>query len=249
MKMTLLEIVQEILQDTDSDNVNSIGDTDESTQVANLVKQTYYNLISERVLPEHKELTTLSASGDLTRPTHFQLPSDVDTIERLEYNVAETTGDVTFRELLWKDPLEFLDLTKTRDVTDTTTTLVTDINGGTTIVIRNSKHPTYFTSFDDEWLVCDSYKSTVDDTLQESKTRAYVSKEPVWSATNTFTPDMNSNKFRLLVNEAKGLAMAMIPKTPNPKVEQISRKQRTRTQNDAKRTGKLGSKFSGFGRN
>lgn len=247
MKMTLLAMVQEIMQDSEGDNINSINDTDESEQVADIIRQTYFNLISEKVFPEHKELSTLDASGDNTKPTHLRLPSDVDTIYRLEYNVATENGDVQFKELVWKEPLDFLDMTKTRDASDSTNTIVTDFSG-VSIVIRNNKAPSYYTSFDDDYIVCDSYNSTVDSTLQSSKTRAYVSKEPVFNMEDTFIPDLNSNKFRLLVSEAKSLALATIPKTVNPKVEQIARKQRTRTQNDSRRTRKLENRNGGFGR-
>ncbi len=45
MKYTLLEIVQEILSDMDSDEVNSIDDTTESEQVATIVKSTYLSMM------------------------------------------------------------------------------------------------------------------------------------------------------------------------------------------------------------
>jgi hypothetical protein len=39
-KMTLLEIVQDILSDMDSDEVNSINDSVESLQLAQMIKST-----------------------------------------------------------------------------------------------------------------------------------------------------------------------------------------------------------------
>jgi len=44
-KMTVLEIVQDILNDIDGDEVNSIDDTLESEQVAQIVKSTYDAII------------------------------------------------------------------------------------------------------------------------------------------------------------------------------------------------------------
>jgi hypothetical protein len=41
-KMTLLEIVQDVLNDMDSDEVNSISDTVEATQIANICRSVYY---------------------------------------------------------------------------------------------------------------------------------------------------------------------------------------------------------------
>ena len=48
MKYTLLEIVQEILSDMDSDEVNSIDDTVESQQVASIVRSAYMAIMSNR---------------------------------------------------------------------------------------------------------------------------------------------------------------------------------------------------------
>lgn len=47
-KMNLLELVQDILNDLNADNVNSIDDTIESQQVAQIVKSTYFALMHVR---------------------------------------------------------------------------------------------------------------------------------------------------------------------------------------------------------
>jgi hypothetical protein len=52
MKKTLLEIVQDILSDMDSEEVNSISDSNEARQVARIVQTTFYNLIATREIPE-----------------------------------------------------------------------------------------------------------------------------------------------------------------------------------------------------
>jgi hypothetical protein len=46
MKKTLLEIVQDILNDLDSDAVTAIGDTIEATQVANISLNTLNSSVS-----------------------------------------------------------------------------------------------------------------------------------------------------------------------------------------------------------
>jgi hypothetical protein len=47
-KMTLLEMTQDILSDMDSDEVNSINDSVESLQVAQIIKTTYFNIVNGR---------------------------------------------------------------------------------------------------------------------------------------------------------------------------------------------------------
>ena len=43
MKRTLLEMVQSILSDMDSEDVNAVSDTLEAQQVASVIEDTYYN--------------------------------------------------------------------------------------------------------------------------------------------------------------------------------------------------------------
>ena len=76
-KMTLLDIVQDIMSDMDSDEINSISDTAESLQVAQIVKTTYYNIIDGKNYAFLYELFKLTASGTDDRPTHMKLPEDI----------------------------------------------------------------------------------------------------------------------------------------------------------------------------
>ena len=76
-KMTLLEMVQDIMSDMDSDEVNSINDSQEATQVAQLIKSTYYNIIDGRDMPFLYELFQLEALGDSSKPSHMRLPEDI----------------------------------------------------------------------------------------------------------------------------------------------------------------------------
>lgn len=50
-KLTLLDIVQDILSDMDSDTVNSITDSVESLQIAQIVKTTFFEIITEGEWP------------------------------------------------------------------------------------------------------------------------------------------------------------------------------------------------------
>lgn len=235
IQKTLLDIVQEILSDLDADNVNSINDTDEAYQVARIVQNTYYDLVGNRTIPELEELTKLDSLGDNTRPTYLKLPGDVVSLVTFEYNISDDANDVSFRDIKYKEPRDFLSWLKIKNNEDINTQTMLDINGGTTLIIRNNRMPTCFTSFDDLHIVCDSFKSDVEDTLQSSKTRALVKKIPTFNLTDTYTPDLDHTHFRFLVNEAKSTALAILQKTVNPKVEQTARRQRVFSQNDKHR--------------
>lgn len=85
MKRTVLQITQDVLSSLNSDNVNSISDTTESQQVANLIRQVYMNMIGRFDLPIHHQPINLTASGDVEKPTLMLRPSGVTTIEWIKY--------------------------------------------------------------------------------------------------------------------------------------------------------------------
>ena len=90
MKLTLLEIVQNILSDMDSDNVNSIDDTVESQQVALIVKDCFMNLTSNRNWHDQQTLFQLKSLADVTRPNYMAAPEGLkELIKRISQNKVE----------------------------------------------------------------------------------------------------------------------------------------------------------------
>lgn len=228
-KFTLLEIVQKILSDMDAEEINSIGDTTESTQVASIVEDTFYNIISNRLIPEHQQLIKLTSLSQLARPTHFRYPDNTTKITHVWYDVSDDDS-YEYATVEFVEPEEFFRRTDNRsqDFVD-----VEDVNGGTHLRILNNKMPDFYTSFDDYNIVMDSYDSSVDTTLTSAKTRAMGTVIPTFQSTNDdYTPDLDDNYFPLLINESKSVAMSILKGAPDPKVEQAARRQRTRVQND-----------------
>lgn len=85
MKMSLLEMVQNILSALNSDQVNSVSDTPESLQVAEAIKSTYFNMLGRYDLPEHNQFFNLQPSNDLTKPVLMYKPEGVTRLEWLKY--------------------------------------------------------------------------------------------------------------------------------------------------------------------
>jgi len=226
-KLTLLEITQSILSDMDSDNVNSINDTVEALQVAEIVKTSYNEIINSRKWPHLKMMTQLEASGDNTKPVWMQIPTNVSYIDWVKYDKIKTGNTATiYQDVTCLSPKDFLDIVMQRNEDATNITEYTDYNGTPVLVITDSA-PTYYTSFDDEYIVFDSYDSAVDTTLQKSKTQVEAYKEAVWSSVDTFTPDLPAKAFPYLLAEAKSAAFTSLKQAPNPKEEQKARRQRT----------------------
>ena len=222
---TLLEITQEILSDMTSDEVNSISDSAESEAVARIVVATYEAMVSNRNWPHLRELLKITAFSDSTKPTHMLLPSNVKELITLNYNkrlVGETR--IRYEPVKWKDPDAFLVYTNRRNSTATSTQTVTDATG-VKLLIENNAHPTYFTSFDDETIIMDSFNSPLDNTLQEVHTQAFGYIMPTTSFTDDWEPDLPKEAMRALIEEAKSKAQFKINTINDPKAEQESVRQ------------------------
>jgi len=221
MKRTLLELTQSILSDMDSEPVNSIFDTEEAQQVASVIKDTYYNIIAARSIPEHDRLLKLTALSDNSRPTHFTYPANSKEVRVFEYDN---------KEVYWKDPVDFLN--DMPSPTADNAVEVLDPLSGTKLYISNDKNPKYYTSFDDQYIVCNSYDAAVENTLQESKTRCWGSVYPTWSVTDTFIPDIDEVLFPYLLAESKSVCFDIFKSGSTPKIEQAARRLKSYVQND-----------------
>jgi len=240
MKTTLLQIVQSILSDMDSEEVNSISDTTEAQQIASVVEDTYYNIIAARYIPEHNSLLNLTSNSDTARPTHFQYPSNIKNIERVEYNVG-TSGSPNYKEIFFLEPAEFLDRMNEGGLN------VTSVSGNVNLYVSTDRPPTYYTSFDDNYIVMDSYDSSVEATLSQSKTRAYGQQIPDFLQADFFEPDLDNVLMPLLLAEAKSTCFSLFKGGPDPKVEQASRRLKSYIQNDQYKIRKSNTRNS-YGR-
>jgi hypothetical protein len=113
---------------------------------------------------------------------------------------------------------------------------VLDKAGGTDLFVLNNVSPTYYTSFDDNFIVFDSYNSAIDTTLQESKSRAYGSVYPSFTISDSFEPDLDDNMLPYLLAEAKSTCFSLFKSGSDPKIEQTARRLKSYVQNDMHKT-------------
>lgn len=244
---TLLEMVQDILYTIDSDTVNSISDTYESVQIVNIVRNVYKDIVTEYNLPTTKKLSYLQSVSNTSLPTHLRIPTNVKAVLWWKYDKrAETADPVDYKDVTYLSPQDFVEHCNRRDSTDTTNNLVIELDGEVTLVLDKLTAPTYWTSFDNDYIVCDSYDSTVDTTMQQSKTQAYVDYGPVFTVSDSFTPSLPENLEQLFYRTAESTAYALFKQQLNPKLEQKEHILRTRAQRnkeklDAKQNNRHGS--------
>jgi hypothetical protein len=236
VKMTLLEIVQDVMNDMDSDEVNGIADTVEATQIANICRSVYYDVITTIDLPEHSELITVTGLSNSLYPNWMDANS-VTEIKELRYNVSETAGELEYRVIDYIPPNEFVQRISTRDTSQTEVIIVNDPVSGIGLPIINNKMPDYFTSFDDRYLCFDSYDSSIDNTLQTGKTLCLGIKIPSFTMTDSAVPDMDDTIFPYYLAEVKTRALSLLKGGADPSVTEFARKHRYFQKNNRWKTG------------
>ena len=208
MKLTLLELTVAVLNATDGDEVNSISDTTESLQIAADIKDIYYDLIGRKDWQFLRKLTTFTSVGDPNTPTHLLIPENTSKMDFLLYNKrTEIGGRNKFKEVRFMFPDEFLTKVNGRDNTQSNYDAISDVNG-VVLTIRNDIHPTYYTSFDDKYIVMDAYDSSIESTIQGAQTQASLFKIPTWTVDDTFVPELPAEMFPLFLSECKTYAQA-----------------------------------------
>lgn len=225
MKYTLLELTQNILSSMDSDEVDSILDTTEAQQVAEIIRTAYFNIITRADLPEHKGLFKLTESADTSLPVVMYRPDDTNRIEWIKYNKADTTDPDSFEYVTILPIQQFMDYIHRLNTDDTNVDTFT--MNGVTFYYRTDVQPMYCTIIDDATLVFDSIDIAQDTSgfLDADKTLSFGLTAPTFDIEDSFTPDLDDLQFPLLLNEAKALASVELRQVPHESAERDARRQ------------------------
>lgn len=245
MKMTLLEMVQDILNDMDSDEVNGLDDTIESQQVAQIIKTCYYEMLGNRNWPHTRKLLQLEGSGSPSKPNYLRLPDNLKELSFFKYDNGTDTKPV-LQDVKYKEPDDFLRYVSARNTETGNVSIITDFSG-TKLLILNDTAPQYWTSFDDTYLVTDAYDSTVSTTLMSSKSQCLAFIVPQWTRTAEAIPDLPIDAFPALLEEAKSTAFMALKQVANQKAEQkAGRQNRWLARKDWRAKG--GVRYDDYGR-
>jgi hypothetical protein len=243
MKYTLLQLVQEYQDKSNGFPISSIFDSDETQQAATIAESVYYDLETKlREAEFTSELLTVDSVGDTSKPNYLQLPSRLYRVQdsRMSYLV-----DGVYKDLMYLAPDEFLQLCV--DSNDSNVDLVTDY-GGALIPVRNNKEPSFFTSFDGQYLVTDSYDSDVETTLQAFKTRVIGSASKVFLIEDDFEIPLPENIQPLYRDMFIVEAYEFIMQEPAPSsVQRKARVGQAKLQQRHQRVGSQGKRIN-YGR-
>lgn len=196
-------MTQKILSSMDSDDINSISDTEEALQILDILEDTYEFLLFELKPPNLLQTCQLVSSGDTNSPTKMTLPDNISEVGKIKYEVTVTgDADRSFRDLNYLTPQDFIDCLLQRSSSDDEVEENTSPSG-TPLFIRNDKHPEFWTSFNDKDVVMDSYLNTESTTLLGNKTTVLCEIKPDFIREDTFIPDLPERYFPQYLAEAR----------------------------------------------
>ena len=222
-KITLLNAVNKYMAFTDGFSVASIDDTFEAQQVAMIAEKVFYDLVDDVFANDKmQDIVQLESLADNTKPNYLRIP---DNVKRIKDSVVfyNTTDDAELEmnkiQYLATVPfLEWIGNTKAK----TTNQTVIDFSGYQ-MVIANNKAPEYYTSFDDEHLIFDSFDSSVDSVLQSSKSGILTSVDRSFTQSDTYIIDFPEWFHTTYLNELMAEASAALREEPLPSIARKAR--------------------------
>lgn len=241
-------MVQDILSDLDSDEVTSITDTLEALQVSQILETTYFEIISQRDWPHLGDIFQLTAAGSVSNPTRFQIAPTIQKVEWIKYDVRSLgITRKAFEDIKYITPTQFIN--KVNSLDSTLSTVDTITANGMDLLIQNDKAPQFYTTFDDEYIIMDSYEVAIETFLAANKTQVFGYVEPSYTSdTDAFVADLPSKAFPYYLAEAKSVAFNALKQVPNAKEEQRSRRQRYKMAADSDRAEQQTVVYPDYGR-
>ncbi len=199
----------------DSDDVNSINDTEEALQVAEIAQDTYYELVTQSEWPHLNQTCVLESVGDSSKPTFLRIPDNVDKIDTIRYEqAADAENPRSFKKVTYQDSELFLSNSYSLTIDNPEVEEIVD--NGVSIFVQNDRQPIFWTSFDDEHIVFSSFDNTIESTLQGNKTSVQCKVIPVWSETDAFIPDLPAKMFPLFLAEVKSASHQYLKQQASP---------------------------------
>ncbi|QXN67705.1 hypothetical protein [Vibrio phage VP41s3] len=201
MKKSVIDIVQDMLNDTDGDEVNSIDDTAEATQAAYILRSTFENIITNSTIDFYRRGIQFDGVSDVLHPNYLKLPDNVQQLELVKYDCS-TDERAQFKDIQYLYPDEFLDRQNRLDSTKDNVQKVRDYDG-IVYLVQTDKAPEFWTSFDDEYIIFDSFNKKVENTIHKNKTQGIAYVSPTFLLEDDYIPDLPADMFPYLISEAK----------------------------------------------
>lgn len=229
-KLTMLQIVNKTMEALNLDEVNSISDSPDAEQIAQVAQDSAYDLLNQSEWPFTIRYTQLESIADADRPNYLRIPDEVVRIDFVRYdntdpdNQDESGTDlVEVERIEWLPPEQFMEMTLMRNSQIDEVQTVTDFNGAT-MLIYNDRGPSYWTSFDDEYIVFDAVDLDIESTLQGNKSQVFGKYIEDIVIDDEFQLDAPAHFFSTWLADVKSTAFVYFKQEASPKDEQRARR-------------------------
>lgn len=233
-KMTNLQMVQNILSSMDSDNVNSISDTEEAGQVELVLQESYEEITTRRKWNHQNKTRQLEGVSDVTKPNKLRIPTEVTRVNNFRWKVyadgvipPTVDQDNSWKLLRWRDPSDFIAHVQGRNVAqleEQNRVLVVYNDDGVEMPMMTDVQPEFWTSFDDEFIWMDNFQTDNANTATPDRTAIDATQQKLWVSGDDEIADLPTEMFPLLLAEAKSAAWLNFKGQQNVKAEQVARR-------------------------
>ena len=226
-KRTILQLVQQLGEAIGSDEIDTLDETIEASEIATILEQTVTEITSRKRWEFTKDRVRQldNRAGDSTQLNTLVIPSDVTRISCLRYRDTSNTSVTTFLDLLYMQPCEFIEYVQARDSSDANITAIPN-DDGVLINVLTDNTPTRWTSFDEETITFDAYDASLGagNLIVDSVIIADI--VPVIDFTDpTATLKVPERMETLVYNEALSTCAIRLRQTVDPKAERVARRQ------------------------
>ena len=219
-KRTILELVQDVGASIGSDEIDELDETQEATDILTLLKVAFTAVINRRdweFMKNRVRQLDVRDGGD-TQINRLALPSDAARIDDLllKYKTSDDGDSVEYQTLQYMSPVDFIEyvlLPNSED--DAVDTILNSDN--VPMLIYNDRSPSYFTSFDEEYIWFDAYNSAQETGNSAERTMCICTVYPEvdWEEGGDTLPVPESME-TLVYNEALVLCAARLRQTNDP---------------------------------
>lgn len=227
-KMSVLEIVQTVLEKMDSDEVNTIFETVESRGVATEVRDSFRHIVSNSEDYQTEGYIQLEGLADATFYNQLRLPDNVLNIH--EFWMTDQNNRRIVLEYL--PPKEFVDMLFNNEGARQVPAAGTI---GPTFPVGNCRDPEYYTTFDEKHIFLDSVDLEVNDTVHAARTGARATIAAEFRLEDDFVPPLFADEFPLLLNEVIDASFINFKGVSNSKAQSRARQQKVMKQNNRDR--------------
>jgi len=241
-KLTLLTVVQKTMEALNLDEVNSISDSPDAEQIAQIAQDSAYELLNQSEWPFSIRYLQLESVADADRPNYLRIPDECTRIDYVRYDKTDPDNAdsddvdlVEIEQIEWLPPEQFLEMTLLRNTQVDEISTITDFNGGR-YHIYTDRGPSYWTSFDDEYVVFDAVDLDIESTLQGNKSQVHGKWIQDIVIDDDFLLDAPAHFFSTWLADTKSTAFIYMKQESSPKDEQRARRGLSVLRRNASRT-------------